>query len=96
MTGHSIDHHAGQVPGKGNAMYHVEKSKAAQRAHQEKNSYPDFAPADGVCWACHENIYIPKIHRQADGSYYVTGVDTKKAGVELITGCPHCHRTYCD
>lgn len=27
---------------------------------------------------------------------YITGITVEKAGNELVTGCPHCNRTYCD
>ena len=27
---------------------------------------------------------------------YTTGISVERAGRELITGCPHCNRTYCD
>ena len=27
---------------------------------------------------------------------YTTGVTVEKAANELITGCPHCNRSYCD
>ncbi|HHT04525.1 MAG TPA: hypothetical protein GX005_09445 [Bacteroidales bacterium] len=26
----------------------------------------------------------------------ITGITLEMAGKELITGCPHCCRTYCD
>jgi len=27
---------------------------------------------------------------------YITGITVEKAGKELVTGCPHCNRSYCD
>lgn len=27
---------------------------------------------------------------------YITGITVEKAGSELVTGCPHCNRSYCD
>lgn len=50
----------------------------AQRALCETRGLPHFAPADGVCWSCHRQIY-----EAMDGASYVTG-------------CPFCHRSYCD
>lgn len=25
-----------------------------------------------------------------------TGISVEEAGATLVTGCPHCHRTFCD
>lgn len=47
-----------------------------------------FIPDDGICFFCKKNIFHP------DGCY--EGISLKKASNELITGCPHCFRTYCD
>lgn len=41
---------------------------------------PNFAPRDGVCWGCGKQIYD---HPNRDGA-------------TLVTGCPWCHKTYCD
>jgi hypothetical protein len=27
---------------------------------------------------------------------YITGITVEKAGKELVTGCPHCNKSYCD
>ena len=43
---------------------------------------PYFAPKDGFCWSCGEQIY--------------ERISWKQARHELITGCPHCSRSYCD
>ena len=45
------------------------------------NDFPDFPPSDGICWSCHEDI-IP---------HYGNNWPVAK-----ITGCPICHRSYCD
>jgi len=26
----------------------------------------------------------------------ITGITVEKASKELVTGCPHCHKSYCD
>ncbi len=44
-----------------------------------------FAPSSGVCWKCHQNI--------AEGENAIT---LEKLGDYIITGCPHCHRSFCD
>lgn len=50
--------------------------------------YPNFAPANGICWKCHRNIYQ---------NYEIDGhIHHGRDGTELVTGCPHCHRSYCD
>lgn len=43
-----------------------------------------FAPRSGYCYSCGKNIY-------EEG-----GISVEKAGKELITGCPFCHRSYVD
>lgn len=43
---------------------------------------PLFAPEDGFCWSCHQQIY--------------TRISLERAGSDLITGCPHCSRSYVD
>lgn len=68
------------------------KAAEAQKAYCEKNEYPQFAPANGICWYCNRNIYIP-----TNGSAgAVLGITVESAGNFLITGCPHCHHSYCD
>jgi len=60
----------------------IEEKRAAQKAYTIKEQLPHFAPTDGVCWNCGKQIY--------------TGISLEKASTQLITGCPHCHRSYCD
>lgn len=55
---------------------------AAQKKLQEDKGHPAFAPHDGICWSCKRQIY--------------TKISLDRAGKELITGCPHCARSYCD
>jgi len=42
-----------------------------------------FAPHDGVCYDCRRNIFQ---------NYAYPG----KKGTEYITGCPHCHYSFCE
>lgn len=44
-----------------------------------------FAPKDGVCWYCKRNI--------CEGEH---GITLEKLGDYIITGCPHCNRSYCN
>ena len=54
----------------------------AQKSYCKTKGLPHFAPTNGICWNCRNNIF-KKI------SFY-------QAATTLITGCPHCHRSYCD
>lgn len=67
------------------------KANEAQTKYCADNNCPHFAP-EGKCWKCNNNIY-ESLDR---GNGYSTGIDVERAGTELITGCPHCNRTYCD
>lgn len=62
-----------------------------------------FAPVDGHCWCCHQNIY------QAEGREMIyshrkwrptgrtlKGISVEEAEKYLTTGCPFCHRSYVD
>ena len=68
-------------------------AKNAQIKYCHDNKAPYFAPEDGRCYKCHANIY-EKSHLH-DGSVS-WGITIESAGAKLITGCPHCHRSYCD
>lgn len=63
----------------------------AQRKLQKEKNYPDFAPSNGICWRCRKNIYS-----ELDHGSYKTGITVEQAATSLITGCPHCNRSYCD
>jgi hypothetical protein len=63
--------------------YDEVKANEAQIEYCKKNSVPHFAPT-GNCWCCGNNIFKER------------GVSVEEAGRELITGCPFCHRSYCD
>lgn len=57
---------------------------SAQERYTKQNHDPRFAPEDGFCWSCGKQIYGGR------------GYDLHRASNELITGCPHCHRSYLD
>lgn len=42
-----------------------------------------FMPESGVCWGCHKNIIDKETEKGNDGS-------------KMVTGCPHCYRSYVD
>lgn len=87
--------------------FNVEKAVAAQAAYCNEKDYPHFAPKSGRCWRCNRNIYEQVGWGNVNGMSthvpldspdlkYITGIDVEKAGKELVTGCPHCNRSYCD
>lgn len=41
-----------------------------------------FAPSDGICWNCGKQIY--------------DAITLEYASTQLVTGCPHCHRSFVD
>jgi hypothetical protein len=72
-------------------VYDVQQSIANQKKRIEEGKCPDFAPSNGICYSCRRQIYSPIT--QPSGR--VTGVDVESAKY-LVTGCPHCNRSYCD
>ena len=58
-----------------------EEKVKAQLEHCKENGYPHFAPYDGICYKCGRDIYKNKTLEQCES---------------LITGCPHCHWSYCE
>lgn len=94
---------------KSNVVLHTKSSKEilecinAQRKYCKATGLPHFAPDNGICWSCHRNIYQLYGHKGRDWELidgevydYITGYTNEEAGTKLITGCPHCNRTYCD
>lgn len=82
--------------------YNTIKAIEGQRKYCEEKEFPHFAPSSGRCYRCNKNIYEPIEHVRKNwqtgevvGSY-ITGISVEKASSELITGCPHCNRSYCD
>lgn len=71
--------------------FDIKASCEAQAKLCKEKNYPHFAPTDGVCYDCNRNIY-----RQIDHGGYKTGISVEMAGKTLITGCPHCHYSYCE
>lgn len=73
---------------KGN--YDPKAAAAAQATYCETEEIPMFAPADGVCYRCGRNIFLP-----TNGSHgAVYGITVEEAGSTLITGCPHCNYSF--
>lgn len=70
----------------------VRKAIAAQKKYCEENKAPHFAPEDGFCYSCGKQIYVD----YNENGFTSHGESIEYASNELITGCPHCHRSYCD
>lgn len=73
--------------------FNVSDSMAAQKRYCEEENYPHFAPKNGICCKCNQQIYTEGKNRMGNLS---KGISAEKAGSELITGCPHCNWSYCD
>ena len=71
--------------------FNTAKAIEAQRKYCKEKGYPHFAPYDGRCYSCNKDIYS-----EIDHGTYKTGISVESAGSELIIGCPHCNRSYCD
>lgn len=54
----------------------------AQKNYCQENKVPYFAPGNGICWKCRKQVY--------------NAITMESASTQLITGCPYCHRSYCD
>ena len=63
-------------------MTQTEQSIKAQWDLCQEKEYPHFAPRDGRCYACGQQIY--------------ERISVERASKELITGCPWCHYSYCE
>lgn len=73
--------------------FDIKKACEAQAKLCREEEYPHFAPFSGTCWDCNRNIYT-KIYNERWNTN--SGISVEKASTSLITGCPHCHRSYCD
>lgn len=61
----------------------IQQAIKEQKEFCKANDKPHFAPIDGRCFNCGANVY-------KNGS--VEGWD----GKSLVTGCRHCHYSFCD
>lgn len=73
--------------------FDIAKACKAQSDYIKERELPEFPPSNGVCWSCNRNIYT-KINNERWGTS--SGVSVEKASTALVTGCPHCNRSYCD
>ena len=72
----------------------------AQAEYCERTGAPHFAPKSGFCWKCRSNIYEKKDQVYGKGTQFEqtfeSGISVEQASNKLVTGCPHCNRSYCD
>jgi hypothetical protein len=62
--------------------YDVEKAIEGQKLYWAATGAPQFAPSNGICFSCKEQIY--------------NRISVKEATTKLVTGCPYCNRSWCD
>lgn len=74
--------------------YNIKEAIKAQDWYCRTKILPHFAPDDGVCWDCRQNIYSEKGKTRCGKE--TNGITVESAAGHLITGCPFCNRTYCD
>ena len=87
--------------------FNIVKAREAQKKYCEEKGLPYFAPSSGYCWKCNRNIYEQIGWKVENGRNievplnskeltHKTGITVERAEESLITGCPHCNRSYCD
>lgn len=74
--------------------YNIPEARKAQYLYCKTNKLPHFAPDDGICWDCHQNIYSENGRTRYGEKTH--GISVESAGNHLITGCPFCSRSYCE
>ena len=75
-------------------MFNIEKAHDMQKQYCSKLGQPYFAPRNGICPNCHQNIYEEVRHvvkSNTSTTYQYTGISVETASSFLITECPHCH-----
>lgn len=60
----------------------IKKKIEAQKQYCAKTKSPHFAPSSGCCFKCGRQIY--------------KSISMEAASKSLVTGCPFCHKSYCD
>ena len=72
--------------------YNRQAAAEAQKQYAEAHECPMFAPKNGWCYHCGQNIYEPL--KTNGGMLY--GYSVEYCSEHLITGCPFCHHTFAD
>ena len=75
--------------------YNIAEAIEAQQLYCESKGYPHFAPYNGSCYSCHQQIYAP-IEHQYGSQKWTSGYSVEFASSNLVTGCPHCNSSYVD
>lgn len=70
----------------------INECRKGQLELTKAKGYPHFAPMSGRCFKCNRDIY----QAYMIGDWESKGINVERASKELITGCPHCNRSYCD
>jgi len=82
------------------STFNAFEAHKAQAEYCKRTGAPHFAPKSGICWSCKSNIYERKEKTYRKGTVnertVVNGITVEIAAGRLITGCPHCNRSYCD
>ena len=71
-------------------VYDIAEASKAQIEYCQAKNVPYLAPKSGICYDCFENIYRPRYGKKTGG------ISVKEAGSRMITGCPHCNKSFCD
>ena len=82
------------------STFNAFEAHKAQAEYCKRTGAPHFAPKSGICWSCKSSIYQKKETVYNKGTNreerFESGVSVEIAAGRLITGCPHCNRSYCD
>jgi uncharacterized Zn-finger protein len=60
----------------------IQEKITAQKKYCETHQVPMFVHPRGLCWNCNRQVFEQ--------------ITIEKAGSELVTGCPFCHRSFVD
>lgn len=73
----------------GKTSQELDDCKERHRELCAQQGLPNFAPTRGICYRCHRNIYQPYPIKSGQ-------ISEGETGEEYITGCPHCHHSFCE
>lgn len=94
----------------GPQTYDIPQAVAAQRHYCREKGLPNFVGGGG-CLTCKRNVFALQktrhhqtsevderggLHPFGPETEHETGISVEEAGATLVTGCPHCHRTFCE
>ncbi len=74
--------------------YDISEAIKAQEKYCVEKGYPHFAPRNGKCFRCGQNIYSEKGRTRSVKEWH--GISVERASKELVTGCPFCNWSYCE